>query len=74
MYRCTQHATTNEPSCQLFMRRMVHTRFDLLHPIDSRRVNNKQADQKAYHDRKTRERSLRIGQQVVVRNQIPGRP
>ena len=53
---------------------MVRTRFDLLHPSDNRRVNNKQADQKAYHDRNAREKSLRIGQRVVVRNQIPGRP
>ena len=35
-YRCTQHATTNEPPCQLFMGRMVRTRFDLLHPSDNR--------------------------------------
>ena len=73
-YRCTQHATTNEAPCQLFIGRMLRTRFDLLHPSDNRRVNNKQADQKAYHDRKAKERSLRIGQRVVVRNQIPGRP
>ena len=53
---------------------MLHTRFDLFHPSDNQQVNNKQADQKAYHDRKARERSLRIGQRVVVRNQIPGRP
>ena len=53
---------------------MLRTRFDLLHPSDNRRVINKPADQKAYHDRKARERSLRIGQRVVVRNQIPGRP
>lgn len=73
-YRCTQHATTNEPPCQLFMERTVRTRFDLLHPSDNRRVNEKQADQKAYHDRKARERSFTIGQRVVVKNQIPGKP
>ena len=61
-YRCTQHATTNEPPCQLFMGRMVRTRFDLFHPTVNRRVNEKQADLKAYHDRKARERSFRIGQ------------
>ena len=40
------------------MGRMVHTRFDLLHPTVNRRVNEKQADQKAYHDRKAREREI----------------
>ena len=73
-YRCTQHATTNEAPCQLFIGRMLRTRFDLLHPSDNQRVNNKQADQKAYHDRKVKERSLMIGQRVVVKSQIPGRP
>ena len=56
------------------MGRMARTRFDLLHPTVNRRVNEKQADQIAYHDRKARERSFKIGQRVVVRNQIPGRP
>ena len=49
---------------------MARTRH---HPRDNRQVNERQADQKAYHDRKARERSLTVGQRVVVKNQIPGK-
>ena len=49
---------------------MTRTRH---HPSDNRQVNERQADQKAYHDRKARERSLIVGQRVVVKNQIPAK-
>jgi len=52
---------------------MILTRLDLLHPSDNRRVNEHQADQKAYHDKRTRQRGFKVGQGVVVKDQNPGK-
>ena len=73
-YHYTPHATTNEPPCQLFMGRMIRTRLDLLHPSDNKRVNEHQANQKQYHDKRARQRSFKVGQRVVVRDQNPRKP
>jgi len=60
-YHYTPQTTTNEPPCQVFIGRVICTRLDLLHPSNSGRVNEHQADQKAYHDKKTRQRSFIVG-------------
>ena len=45
-YRSTSHATTGVPPCNLFLRRKLRTRFDLLKPNGEDRVFEKQAKQK----------------------------
>ena len=47
MYRSTPHATTNVAPCELFLKRKVRTRMDLLIPDSERRVCEKQAKQKS---------------------------
>ena len=49
-YRNTPSSTTGVSPAQLFMKRSLHTRLDLLRPSVQKRVQEKQADQKHYHD------------------------
>ena len=49
-YGITPHATTNEAPCQLFMGRMLCTRWNLLQPDLEQTVLAKQANQKDSHD------------------------
>ena len=56
----------------LLMNRQLHTRLDLLRPDIDAQVSNKQADQKISHDQRSRNRELKIGQRVMVRNLRPG--
>ena len=71
-YRATPHATTDAPPCELFLGRRLRTRFDLLRPNRDRRVNNKQAAQKARHDYHAGYRELEVDQKVMARNWRPG--
>ena len=73
-YRTMPHATTNEMPSQLFMGRNIRTILDLLKPSCHKRISDKQAQQKADHDRHARRRELQTGQQVMVRNLRPGTP
>ena len=71
-YRSTPHSTTNMAPCELFLGRMVRTRFDLIKPDVSEQVMRQQERQKAAHDSHARFRELHIGQKVMVRNMRPG--
>ena len=67
-YRATPHATTNTPPCELFIRRRIRTLFDLLLPSQEKRVNDRQAAQKAGHDMHAQSRQFEIDQLVMARN------
>ena len=73
-YRITPHATTNEAPCQLFMGRMLRTRWNLLQPDLEQTVIAKQVSQKGNHDKHAQPRQLRIGETVMANNPKPGFP
>ena len=67
-YRTTPHATVGLSPAELFMKRALRMRLDLLKPSLQSRVRAKQADQKSRHDAHSRDRLFDIGQSVLVRN------
>ena len=66
-YRATPHATTNVSPSELFLKRKLRTRFDLMLPNTREFVMSKQADQKQQHDQHTRPCFLFPGSLVMVR-------
>ena len=71
-YRSSPHATTGVSPCSLFLHRQIRTRLDLLRPNQEAQVAEKQAQQKANHDRKAQFRQFFVGQNVMARNLRPG--
>ena len=71
-YRTTAHATTGVPPSQLLMSRELRTRFSLLQPDRDRTVADKQAVQKASHDRRAHSREWIVGDRAMARNLRPG--
>ena len=67
-YRTTPNATTGVTPAELFLKRKVRTRLDLLKPSVEDHVHEKQMQQKKYHDEHCRDRSYGVGQFVLVRN------
>ena len=65
-YRSTPHATTNLMPSELFLKRKVRTRFDLLKPSTEDVVTSKQAHQKMHHDLHSKLRVFSLGDHVVV--------
>ena len=63
-YRNTPSSTTGVSPAQLFMKRSLCTRLDLLRQSIQKRVQERQADQKHYHDAHSK---FDIGQSVLVR-------
>ena len=59
-----RHATTNEAPCDLFLKRSLRTRLDLLSPDCGGKVFEKQTKQKACHDQHCKHRELSLGQNV----------
>jgi len=74
-YRSTPHSTTGVSPAELFLKRPLRTRFDLLRPSNSveSHVMSKQSDQKSSHDNHSKFRMFAIGQNVLVRN-LRGEP
>ena len=71
-YRATPHATTNVSPSELFLKRKLRTRFDLMLPNTREFVMSKQADQKQQHDQHTRPCFLFPGSLVMVRVYVGG--
>ena len=67
-YRSTPHSTTGVSPAELFLKRQLRTRLDLLRPSLERKVAATQAKQKSYHDAHSKTREFEIGQAVLVRN------
>ena len=54
-YRSTAYATTKVQPCELFLKRPMHTRLDLLRPDTERVVTDNQEEQVHFRARKVRE-------------------
>ena len=67
-YRSTPHSTTHETPSELFLKRPLRTRLDLLKPNVDRSVCIEQAKQKSYHDRRCRVNEYSVGQRVQACN------
>ena len=50
VYRTSPHATTGVSHAELFVKRWLRTRLELLHPMTQTKVNAQQANQKEYHN------------------------
>ena len=70
MYRTTPNATTGVAPAELFLKRKLRTRLDLLRPTVEEHVHEEQK----YHDRHSQSRSYHVGQAVLVRNLRDGAP
>ena len=67
-YRVTPHSTTGVPPAQLLMKRYVRTQLDLVRPSTNDRVTVIQGKHKLAHDNHTKERDLKVGDPVYVRD------
>ena len=67
-YRTTPQATTGVSPSELFLKRTVRTRLDLLKPSVEEYVLEKQEKQKRYHDEHSWARCFQVNQAVLVRN------
>ena len=67
-YRTTPHSTTNETPSELFLKRKLRTRLDLLKPDVHKAVSVEQAKQKNNYDRRCRSREYFVGQNVQAHN------
>ena len=72
-YRSTPHNTTGLSPAELFLKRPLKTRLDLLCPSVERKVLQNQANQKKHHDAHSKDRSFDIGETVWVAN-LRGEP
>ena len=66
-YRATPHATTNVAPCELFFKRKLRTRFDLMMPNTKQQVTSKHADQKQHHDKRSKLQPMFPGTTIFVR-------
>ena len=69
-YRNTPHSTTGVTPVELFLKRKVRTRLDLLRPNIAERVSQNQATAKQNSDKKARPRDFEVGEAVFVENLI----
>ena len=67
-YCITPHTTTNCSPSELFLKRPLRTKFDLLRRTTKDFVERKQAQQKRCHDQRVQLRNLFPGSPVLVRN------
>ena len=71
-YRITPQSTTGSSPVELLLGRRPRTRLDLLRPNTAERVERKQEEQKAKHDKKARVQTFRINDDVFIKNFIAG--
>ena len=67
-YRSTPNATTGRTPSELFLKRNIRTRLDLLKPNVPEIVTQNQSKQKYHHDKKSQMRSFKIGEHVLAQN------
>ena len=67
-YRISPQTTTGTSPAELLLGRRPRTRLDLVRPNAAERVEEKQQQQKAQHDRKAKPRTFRLGDTVFVKN------
>jgi len=67
-YRSTPHSTTHETPSELFLKRKLRTRLDLLKPDVNKSVCLEQAKQKNNHDCRCQTREYFVGQNVQAHN------
>ena len=68
-YRSIPHTTTEETPAELFLRRPIRIRLDLLKPNLENKVTQKQESQKRFHDNGgNKMREFVLGQNVLVEN------
>ena len=63
-YRSTPHSTTGVSPAELFLKRRLRTRLNLLRPSLEKRVATRRAKQKSYHDAHSKEREFMVGEMV----------
>ena len=71
-YRITPQTTTGISPAELLLRRKIKYRLDIFRPAVEDRVIQRQSQQKANHDKKSRDREFGIGDHVFVRNHKQG--
>ena len=68
-YRSIPHTTTEETPAELFLRRPIRTRLDMLKPNLENKVTQKQESQKRFHDNGgNKMREFVLGQNVLFEN------
>lgn len=67
-YRITPHTTTGVSPAELLMGQRLHSRFDLLYPTMSEKVQTQQLKQKLNHDRSKPLRTFEVGDTVFAEN------
>ena len=67
-YQSTPHATTHETPRELFVKRTLRTKFDLIKPDVTKSVCAEQAKQKSNHDRHSQDREYFVSQNVQAHN------
>lgn len=71
-YRMTPQTITGTSPAELLLGRRLRTRMDLLRPNAADRVEKKQQQQKAQHDRRAKPRVFSVGDAVFMRNSGAG--
>ena len=67
-YRSSPHLTTGVAPCELFLKRSMQTKLDLLRPDVESTVSGHQGCQKSYNDKHAKRREFSVGQAVIMRN------
>ena len=73
-YRITPHSTTGVAPSELLMKRRLRSRFDLLHPEVSKKVESQQDKQKESHDNSRPLRKFAVNDDVYVKNLTTNTP
>ena len=67
-YRATPHSTTGSTPAELFLKRRIRTKWDLIKPDLKAKVEEKQGRQKENHDKRAKCRQFLAHQMVIVRD------
>ena len=67
-YRSTPNSTTGRTPSELFLKRQIRTRLDLLKPNVSEVITHSQSQQKYHYDKQTKMRTFEVGEHVLVQN------